>query len=64
MNENNNSAFSYHLTKLDLIDNSGKDWNLIPGVQSIQYFESIGNYLFSGFQDSSKMTRLILHIGS
>ena len=41
MNENNNSAFSYHLTKLDLIDNSGKDWNLIPGVQSIQYFESI-----------------------
>ena len=39
--ENNNSAFSYKLTKLDLIDNSGKEWNLIPGAQAITYYESI-----------------------
>tara|TARA_Y100001970_G_scaffold245089_1_gene311837 strand:+ start:3122 stop:4492 length:1371 start_codon:yes stop_codon:yes gene_type:complete len=39
--ENNNSAFSYKLTKLDLIDNSSKTWNLIPGAQAITYFESI-----------------------
>ena len=41
--DNNNSAFSYHFTKLDLIDNSGKNWNLIPGVQSINYYESIAD---------------------
>ena len=41
--ENNNSAFSYKLTKLDLIDNSGKDWNLIPGAQAITYYESISD---------------------
>ena len=39
--ENNNSAFSYKLTKLDLIDNSSKTWNLIPGAQAITYYESI-----------------------
>ncbi len=39
--ENNNSAFSYNLTKLDLIDNSNKTWNLIPGAQAITYYESI-----------------------
>ena len=43
MMDNNNSAFSYHFTKLDLIDNSGKNWNLIPGVQSINYYESIAD---------------------
>ena len=41
--ENNNSAFSYKLTKLDLIDNSGKEWNLIPGAQAITYYESISD---------------------
>ena len=41
--ENNNSAFSYKLTKLDLIDNSKKVWNLIPGAQAITYFESIAD---------------------
>ena len=40
--KNSNSAFSYVLTKLDLIDAvSKKPWNLMPGVQSITYFESI-----------------------
>ena len=29
------------ITKLDLVDNSNKPWNLIPGVQAITYFESI-----------------------
>jgi len=42
--QNNNSAFSYVLTKLDLIDAvSKKPWNLLPGVQAITYFESISD---------------------
>ena len=41
--ENNSTAFSYFLTKLDLVDNSGKPWDLIPGVQAITYFESISD---------------------
>ena len=45
---NSNNAFSYVLTKLDLIDvNSKKPWNLIPGVQSITYFESISDPFIS-----------------